>query len=42
MTNHGDREYWSEHFQEMIDAYYDGRCWFTKEEMKKYKSSLKD
>jgi hypothetical protein len=29
-----NRDYWSDHFQEMIDAFYDGKCWFTKEEMK--------
>jgi len=29
-----NREYWSKHFQEMIDTYYCGRCWLTKEEMK--------
>jgi len=31
-----NREYWSTHFQEIIDAYYDGKCWFTKEEMLSY------
>ena len=41
-TTQGDREAWSEHFQEIIDAYYEGRCWFTREEMKQYRSSLKD
>ncbi|MFA7304843.1 MAG: NUMOD3 domain-containing DNA-binding protein [Methanoregula sp.] len=28
-----NRDYWSKHFQEMIDTYYNGKCWFTKEEM---------
>lgn len=37
-TSNGDRDAWSEHFQEIIDAYYGGRCWFTREEMKQYKS----
>jgi len=27
-----DREYWSEHFQEIVDTYYGGKCWFTREE----------
>lgn len=27
-----NRDYWSEHFQAIIDTYYEGRCWFTKEE----------
>lgn len=31
---HNDREYWSNHFQEMIDLYYGGKCWLTKEEYK--------
>jgi hypothetical protein len=29
----GDRTYWSNHFQEMIDLNYNGKCWFTKDEM---------
>lgn len=29
-----DHDYWSQHFQDMIDSYYNGRCWLTKEEMK--------
>jgi len=37
-TNTGDRENWSNHFQDIIDAYYDGKCWFTKEEMKQHRS----
>jgi len=40
MTNKGDREYWSEHFQGIIDTYYEGKCWFTKEEMKRYQYSI--
>ena len=39
LTTKGDRDYWSEYFQEIIDTYYEGKCWFTKEEMKKHKSS---
>jgi hypothetical protein len=31
-----NRLYWSEHFQFMIDTYYGGKCWFTKEEMTSY------
>lgn len=30
------RGYWSRHFQDIIDVYYDGKCWFTKEEMIAY------
>ena len=28
-----NRMYWSNHFQEIIDTYYCGKCYFTKEEM---------
>ena len=35
-TTKGDRDDWSNHFQEIIDTYYGGRCWFTKEEMRQY------
>jgi hypothetical protein len=28
-----NREYWEEYFTEMIDGYYQGKCYFTKEEM---------
>lgn len=31
-TTFGDRDEWSQHFQDMIDLYYDGKCWLTKEE----------
>jgi hypothetical protein len=41
-TNKGDREYWSKQFQVIIDAYYQGKCWFTKDEMKEYRSALKN
>lgn len=41
LTNKANREGWSHKFQEIIDTYYDGKCWFTKEEMKKYKSNIK-
>jgi hypothetical protein len=40
-TNKGNREYWSKHFHEIIDTYYEGKCWFTKEEMMNFKSHLK-
>jgi len=33
-TTTGNRAYWSTHFQEMIDVNYNGKCWFTKDEMK--------
>jgi hypothetical protein len=39
-TNKGDREYWSEHFQAIIDSYYEGKCWFTKKEMMNFKSNV--
>lgn len=32
----GDREYWEQHFTEMIEGYYGGKCYFTKEEMELY------
>ena len=28
-----NREYWEQHFTEMINEYYGGRCYFLKEEM---------
>jgi hypothetical protein len=31
-TNH-DREYWEQHFTEIINEKYNGKCYFTKEEM---------
>jgi len=33
------REQWSEHFQAIIDTYYEGRCWFTKEEFATFQST---
>lgn len=27
-----NREYWSEYFQHIIDTYYDGKCWLSREE----------
>lgn len=32
-----NRQYWTDHFTEMIDGYYGGKCFFTKEEMKAYR-----
>jgi hypothetical protein len=32
-TNH-NRDYWEQHFTEIINNYYQGRCYFTKDEMK--------
>lgn len=32
-----NREYWSDHFQEIVDTYYGGKCWLTKEEFEQYK-----
>ena len=31
-TNH-NRDYWENHFTEMINGYYQGKCYFTEEEM---------
>jgi hypothetical protein len=36
MKTHYNHEYWSNHFQDMIDLYYDGRCWLTKNEYNEY------
>jgi len=35
-TNH-NREYWEKYFTEIIMNYYQGKCYFTKEEMKIFK-----
>jgi len=32
-TTRGDRAFWSRLLQDMIDTRFEGRCWFTKEEM---------
>jgi len=37
-TNH-NREYWQNHFTEMINGFYGEKCYFTKEEMKNYELS---
>lgn len=29
-----DKEYWMTHFREIIDKYYGGKCWYTKDEYK--------
>jgi hypothetical protein len=31
-----NRNYWEQHFTDMINDYYGGKCYFTKEEMKVY------
>jgi len=31
------RDFWQQHFTDMIDQYYDGRCYLTKEETKALK-----
>jgi hypothetical protein len=36
-TNH-NREYWEQYFTEMLMGYYEGKCYFTKEEMRNYTS----
>jgi hypothetical protein len=35
-TNH-KREYWEQHFTDMINQYYQGKCYLTKEEMEELK-----
>jgi len=32
-----NRDYWSNHFQEIIDTYYGGRCWMSREEFSEFK-----
>jgi len=39
-THKKNREYWSNRFQEMIDTYYGGKCWLTKEEHDKIKQTF--
>lgn len=34
-----DRPYWEQHFTEMINQYYGGKCYLTKEEMKAYREA---
>lgn len=41
MRTNIDKEYWENHFTEMIYAYYNGKCFLTKEEMKKFTSIRK-
>jgi len=36
-TNH-NREYWEQYFTDMLMGYYEGKCYFTKKEMKDYTS----
>ena len=38
-TNH-NREYWKEYFEEIIETYYDGRCYLTKEEYSQLTNKL--
>lgn len=33
MISNSNREYWSRHYQDIIDIEYNGKCWFTREEM---------
>jgi hypothetical protein len=35
-----ERDKFSIHFQEIIDTYYEGRCWMTREEMKEFKNNI--
>ena len=37
-TGH-NRDYWSNHFQGIIDTYYNGKCWFTQKEMAAFKTA---
>ena len=32
-----NRPHWEQHFTEMIEGYYEGKCYFTKDEMIEYK-----
>lgn len=31
-TTFGDKKYFSNYIQELLDLYYDGKCWLTREE----------
>jgi len=43
MKSNNNREYWSRYFQDIIDTEYNGKCWFTREEMIEFlKNSNKD
>jgi hypothetical protein len=33
MKTNGKREYWESHFRDMIEKYYQGKCYFSQEEM---------
>jgi hypothetical protein len=35
-ATNSNREYWEQHFTEMIEGYYQGKCFFTKDEMMNY------
>jgi hypothetical protein len=35
-NNKNHRKYWSDHFQDIIDNYYGGKCYLTKDEMQAY------
>jgi hypothetical protein len=32
-----NRDYWSNYFQEIIDTYYNGKCWMSREEFSEFK-----
>jgi hypothetical protein len=36
-----NRDYWEQHFTDMIMAYYQGKCYFTPEEMEAYNGVIK-
>lgn len=36
-----DREYWQEHFTEIINTYYGGKCYFTVEEMSQLQLAIR-
>jgi len=38
-TNH-NRPYWEQHFTEIINTYYEGKCYFTKDEMKAFQQGV--
>jgi hypothetical protein len=35
-----NREYWEQHFSEIINTYYQGRCYFTSDEMRQFSNPI--
>jgi hypothetical protein len=40
-TSHNNRDHWQQHFTEIINRDYGGKCYFTKEEMEEYREAEK-